>query len=437
MNLAIPFVGTVGYVPNGELFPSFKRFGQHLVDHVVPHPRNNYHPHLLGHRAIALFSILLLSIKIASVALVTISPALPVDASAITTNTIFNLTNESRKQNNLGQLSLNSKLSSAASAKANDMLAKQYFAHNTPDGKTPWDFIKKTGYTYLIAGENLAVDFVEAESVNGAWMNSPGHRANILNADFEEIGIGIAQGEYQGHNSIFVVQMFGTQGEQPIKILATPTTVKEQQASPAPAPTQKLATTLVKPQTQIVLDQNTISKPSPVEANNIKPSSLLTDQVAPVNISVSGNSVELLLFAPEASKVMATYGGNRGTLFTPTADNFWKAILPLSETNGNVTVQVYNIEGILSSTKVATFSSSLENNYGVVPAVAGATANVFGAVFNIKQIENNLLLVFIALILLAMVIAIAIHRHVQHISLVANGAFVTIFATLLWYSGLG
>ena len=266
-------------------------------------------------------------------------------------------------------------------------------------------------------------------------MNSPGHRANILNGDFEEIGIGIAQGEYQGHNSIFVVQMFGSQGEQPIKTLATPTTVKEQQVSPDPAPTQKLATTLVRPQTQIVLDQNTTSKPNLIKPASVNPSFLLIDQAVPVNIAVSGNNVELSLLAPEASKVMATYGGNRGALFTPTADNFWKVSLPLSETNGNVTVQVYNIEGILSSTKVATFSDSLQNNYGLVPTVAGATVNVFGAIFNIKQLENNLFLVFIALILLAMVIAIAIHRHVQHISLVANGAFVTIFATLLWYYG--
>src|SRR4029078_3041745 len=125
-------------------------------------------------------------------------------------------TNTSRNSYGLSTLTYNDELAKAAQTKANDMLAKGYFAHNTPDGKTPWDFIQAQHYNYIMAGENLAVNFTEAENVEDAWMNSPGHKANILNKNCEEIGIGISQGNFQGHNAIFVVQMFGTPVEQKI-----------------------------------------------------------------------------------------------------------------------------------------------------------------------------------------------------------------------------
>ena len=187
-------------------------FGRHLQNHFIPHPRNNYHPHILGHRALALFSVLLLSAKIFTIALLAWGPIAPAFSSAITEPNIINLTNQSRVQYGEAALTENSELDKAAQAKADDMLARGYFAHVTPDGRTPWSFITAAGYNYLMAGENLAVNFTEAEDVETAWMNSPGHRANILNKDFVEIGIGVSQGQYEGHNAIFVVQELGTRG---------------------------------------------------------------------------------------------------------------------------------------------------------------------------------------------------------------------------------
>ncbi|MEI6553150.1 MAG: CAP domain-containing protein, partial [bacterium] len=74
----------------------------------------------------------------------------------------------------------------------------------------PWYWIDQTGYQYSSAGENLAVNFDYSKDVVQAWMNSPTHRANIVKAKYQEIGIGIAEGFYQGRPSVFVVQMFGT-----------------------------------------------------------------------------------------------------------------------------------------------------------------------------------------------------------------------------------
>jgi len=130
--------------------------------------------------------------------------------AAVSAGSLIALANSSRAQAGLGDLSNNSQLESAAFAKANDMLEKDYFAHTSPEGKTPWDFIKEAGYGYVYAGENLAIGYTDAAELHNAWMNSPSHRDNILNPNFKEIGIAVASGEYEGSETTVVVQMFGS-----------------------------------------------------------------------------------------------------------------------------------------------------------------------------------------------------------------------------------
>jgi uncharacterized protein YkwD len=123
---------------------------------------------------------------------------------------VIDATNQERQLLGLGELKINEALRKAAQDKADDMAQKGYFAHQSPDGKNPWYWIDQTGYTYKAAGENLAVNFDYSKDVVNAWMNSPTHRANIVKAKYQEIGIGIAEGFYQGRPTVFVVQMFGT-----------------------------------------------------------------------------------------------------------------------------------------------------------------------------------------------------------------------------------
>jgi hypothetical protein len=90
------------------------------------------------------------------------------------------------------------------------MVANNYFAHTSPYGITPWHWFKEVGYTFRFAGENLAVNFLESRDVQQAWLNSPTHRANVLNPNFTEIGIATAYGTYKGANTAYVVELFGT-----------------------------------------------------------------------------------------------------------------------------------------------------------------------------------------------------------------------------------
>ncbi len=129
--------------------------------------------------------------------------------SAIYGSVLVNLTNRDRTNSKVPELKINPLLEKAAELKANDMATKGYFAHNTPDGKTPWYWLEQAGYQYLYAGENLAVNFLDSEEVQNAWMNSPTHKSNIINPKFTEIGIATSTGFYKGREAIFVVQMFG------------------------------------------------------------------------------------------------------------------------------------------------------------------------------------------------------------------------------------
>jgi len=130
--------------------------------------------------------------------------------SAIYASVLAVLANNNRRVEQTTELKTNELLVQAAQLKANDMVKKNYFAHISPEGLSPWYWMDQVGYDYQYAGENLAVNFSESEDVSRAWMNSPLHRANILNKKFTEIGIAMATGTYQGREAVYVVQMFGS-----------------------------------------------------------------------------------------------------------------------------------------------------------------------------------------------------------------------------------
>jgi len=120
-------------------------------------------------------------------------------------------TNEVREEFKLEPFLFNELLARAAEAKLQDMFSKQYFAHISPDGRRPADSVRETGYEFLIVGENLAMgNFGSDEKVVDSWMNSPGHRANILREGYLEIGIAVGQGVFDGHETWLAVQAFGT-----------------------------------------------------------------------------------------------------------------------------------------------------------------------------------------------------------------------------------
>jgi hypothetical protein len=403
---------------------------------------------------LALLSLLIMTVKIVAISLVAIAPAAPAQASEITSSTVIELANAARQEGGLAALKPNSLLSSAAQAKANDMLAKQYFAHNTPDGKTPWDFIKAVGYSYVTAGENLAIDFTEAESIQTAWMNSPGHRANIMNSSFQEIGIGISKGMYNGHQTTIVVQMFGTPIGQKVSLPSTPTPVAKAAPTPAPAPVaqpaphtqpvaqqpgpQMHATTV--PESQAPTAQPTPTYQAPLTStgpdtqSNTQPTTIGYQpvEITSTDTSLQGNNLYLTVTASnQATKLLATYGEHT-VMLDPAADNQWYGYIPLAELNShtNLIVSAYDINGNLTHQPVAQFSSELNASLKD-GSVEGASVTILGKTINPNAMQEKVILLILAALLATLGLAIGIRRHVQHVGLIANTAFVAMLAAFM------
>jgi uncharacterized protein YkwD len=176
-------------------------------------------------------------------------------ASDLTVPTILGQVNKERTERNLIALNDNNKLQTAAQQKATDMIIRHYFSHTDPEGNYLWPRIVAQGYTpYLQLGENLAIEFYSTESLVAAWMNSPTHRANILNENFKDQGMGLDFGDVQKnqyHSAI--VNTFGAQALAPAKVKGLPApspALKPQPENPAPALKQTKATAPAEPKTQ-------------------------------------------------------------------------------------------------------------------------------------------------------------------------------------------
>lgn len=175
-----------------------------------PHESNNYRAKLLHHKilvgAICLlfFSAYFLnSIKINFPSVLGIS-------TEMTPQELVILTNQKRAELGLSPLTLNQRLSEAATGKAKDMFTQNYWAHNSPDGKTPWVFIKTAGYNYVFAGENLARGYTTAADVVSAWMASPDHKKNMLSPNYNDVGFSVDVGKLSGEDTVLVVEMLAS-----------------------------------------------------------------------------------------------------------------------------------------------------------------------------------------------------------------------------------
>lgn len=184
--------------------PSFHHF-------FFPHESNNHKAKALHFSSLLIYLSIFLLIQVTMSVVSRANPSVLGIASDISIDRLLYLTNQRRAESGLNPLKLNRDLSVAAYMKAQDMFKNDYWAHNSPQGKTPWDFILSTKYRYIYAGENLAKDFANSDGVVDAWMKSPSHRDNLLQDRYEDIGFAVVNGELGGEETTLVVQMFGKQ----------------------------------------------------------------------------------------------------------------------------------------------------------------------------------------------------------------------------------
>lgn len=205
-----------------------------------PHAHNNHKAKLLHHQSLLVLLGIFIMAQSALTLFHQVNPGVLGYASMISPDTVIELTNQKRIAEGQQPLRESKALDEAAAAKAADMIARSYWAHNAPDGTEPWSFILNSGYSYLHAGENLARDFSNPGDVVEAWMNSPSHRANLLSSKYKDIGIAVIDGKINGVETTLVVQMFGTvQSAAPTTTSENTSFVKQvlaQESVPMPLP---------------------------------------------------------------------------------------------------------------------------------------------------------------------------------------------------------
>ncbi|MGB9743348.1 MAG: CAP domain-containing protein [Minisyncoccales bacterium] len=207
-------------------------FYQQLKLFFIPCQANNYKPRFLDSKFLFYYAVILLFLKLLIIPVFLYFPN-TVFFADITKIDLINLANNTRAYFKLTPLKENPLLNEAAYLKAKDMLEKGYFAHYSPEGLSPWYWLQKIGYQYRSAGENLAIGFVDSEQVHQAWLNSPSHKQNIINPKYQEIGIAVLKGKFQGSETTLVVQYFGSSASlASAPKTATRETTSTQEAAP-------------------------------------------------------------------------------------------------------------------------------------------------------------------------------------------------------------
>jgi hypothetical protein len=219
---------------------------KHKLRHwFLPHAHNDHRPHLIRAHGLAVVALLILGVQTTAYALR--PPAIKQAqhghvlsyASNITPVDLLGQTNQQRTAAGLPALRLDAHLNSSATMKALDMFSENYWAHVSPSGVQPWYWFGKAGYAYSYAGENLAMNFDTTSGVMDGWMNSPGHRANILDKNYVDVGFAVQNGILLGQETTLVVAHYGSPGVTTVAAPAPPATTPKPavRAAAAPQPT--------------------------------------------------------------------------------------------------------------------------------------------------------------------------------------------------------
>lgn len=213
----------------------------------LPHHTNNHKAKVLHLDSLLVYVLFIVTAQLALKFVHSEAPGVLGYATDIYVDQLMNSTNQKRQEAGLTPLLLNPVLSQAASLKAQHMISNNYWAHYSPDGKTPWDFLNSVGYRYTVAGENLAKNFSNSQGVVDAWMASPSHRDNLLKSTYRDVGFAVVNGTLNGEETTLVVQMFGatsgTVTERTVEV--PPKAVAYVPQSPIPTVSQQTRTSVL------------------------------------------------------------------------------------------------------------------------------------------------------------------------------------------------
>lgn len=219
----MPIVTNVKQKKKQPIHKTLRHHAKHLL---VPHKGNEYRPHLIRWTGLVGVVVVVLILQLSYGFMSTGKLEVLGRESHVTVSGLFDFTNQERVKDKLEPLTLSDQLNKAAFLKAQDMFVNNYWAHESPSGVTPWKWLADVDYSYDVAGENLAKNFVDASSTIDAWMASPTHRANILGDKYTQAGFAVAEGVLNGKSTTLVVAYYGL----PVSVaVSAATTAKPQE----------------------------------------------------------------------------------------------------------------------------------------------------------------------------------------------------------------
>lgn len=210
---------------------------KHVQHFFVPHHGNNFHPALLHRKRVIFYGGFFVAVKAIVVCVAVLLPLQAFTSEDILRQEqqkLIGMTNITRSTVGVAQVSTDPKLTSSANLKSVDMATREYFSHSSPSGQRLKNYLTQVDYSYKTAGENLAMGFFTAEEIIDAWKKSPTHYSNIVDGDFEEMGISLVAGEWKGVPTVYVTQHFGTP-----KPIPTSPTESEETSQPQVQPTEE------------------------------------------------------------------------------------------------------------------------------------------------------------------------------------------------------
>lgn len=184
-----------------------------LKDLFLSHEGNDFRPHLLHPKRLVFYSISAVFVKIFVVLVIVLFPLsawLTPDILKKESDKVVALTNQYRQEKGVEPLVESEILGQTAAKKCQDMLIEQYFDHICPKGDSITAFLRNFNYNFAVAGENLALGFNRAEDLVRAWKESESHRRNLIDTDYQEIGVAVMGGNYRGSETTLAVQHFAT-----------------------------------------------------------------------------------------------------------------------------------------------------------------------------------------------------------------------------------
>ncbi|MCD4762068.1 hypothetical protein K8R32_03870 [bacterium] len=361
--------------------------GSIFKNYFIPHSGNAHKPKILRSKSlitIAVFALLLKSLLVGHLFLNYPNQA---KMTELITGKILELTNRDRVAVNLNSLDINSVLNISALAKADDMLANDYFAHTSPNGNKPWDWIDRGQYPYLFVGENLAMNFTTADSAHKALMNSESHKKNILNDRYSEIGIAMASGDFNGKDTSVFVEIFATRKVVPPALAKTDAETK--------------------PSTPPALLEDEPAEEKPAEPKE-QPEPIKEEPVAPI----AETKEEVIKELPK-------------TNITDIAEP--------AETDKELAILPEGLQVISAETKFSPNPAIEQNKITEIKTFSNTTDRKVAFTANLLKVEKYFMGAILAFMILVLAVNILVRLRIQHKHVIAQTLLLILFITGLLY----